>query len=111
VTAALDAQGVLQPSQPGYWQIWGATARDIRPGDLLMVRWEDKGSGPNPSPPIVTIGEYEVDTINFDPFWCPRVVSTPTDDHPEGEVFRVGALQKITLLRKGTHNTLSPHCR
>jgi Cu/Zn superoxide dismutase len=98
VTEALDAQGVLQPGQEGFWQHWGASARDIHPGDLILVKWvNDDGT-------TKEITEHEVVTAE-DKTGVVAVTDT------EGNSFWVGWLQRITLLRQGTHNTLSDYCR
>jgi hypothetical protein len=105
VSALIDAQGILQPGEPGYWQIWGANITHAEEGDLLLVRWEDKETPPN-----VTIGEYIIASIDPDPPWCPVITAASTTDPPyppNGERFRVGMGQRITLLRQGTHNTLA----
>ena len=31
MTAALDAEGALEPGTEGYWQVWGARTEDIEP--------------------------------------------------------------------------------
>ena len=93
----LAAQGDLQPGEEGYWQVWGARVGDIKPGDLVMLKYSD---APEPS-------EYQVaeaaprgdghlmDTVR------PRFLAT------SGELFTVGALQPIVVLRKGTRHTLA----
>ena len=93
ITNTLDAQGVLQPGEEGYWKIWGAHARDVQVGDLLMVRW-NKADGSH------EIGEYEIAELLDDEVIAPKFRAT------DGRTFRIGALQKIVLLRKGTHHTL-----
>lgn len=42
LTARLDAQGVLQPGEQGWWKVWGASARSIRTGDMLMAKRGDE---------------------------------------------------------------------
>jgi len=97
VEAALNAQGILQPGQPGYWKVWGAQASDIRPGDLVMVKYEDTG-----------IREYEVAELaprggsNLLDVVRPRFLSTA------GDLFTVGALQPVEVLRKDIQNRLAP---
>lgn len=87
------AQGPLQPGDEGFWQVWGARAQDILPGDVLMVRWEhDDGSH--------EIGEYEV--IEVAPWGAVGITVTTTTG-----TIHVGHLQRIALVRWGTHNTLA----
>jgi hypothetical protein len=97
LTTALDAQGVLQPGEEGFWQVWGASIRDVCVGDLIMVKWS------NPDRTTAEITEHEVAEVRRD---IPLGV---TDT--EGNRFRIGALQQFRLFRKGTHNTLSNFCR
>jgi hypothetical protein len=104
VTEILDAQnddngGVLQPGQEGFWKIWGASARDVEAGDLIMVRWEAKDGSHELKEHALQARLPEGDGI------------APKFQAESGEIFRLGMLQKIVLLRWGTGNTLSRHCR
>jgi hypothetical protein len=105
VTARRDDQGALQPSMPGYWKVWGATARDIRPGDLVMSGWKDRDN-----PDVIHHAEYEVaEMASFDaPTMNTIRVGFITTS---GTFASVGMLQPMALFRRGTHNTLSDHVR
>lgn len=111
-TDALEAQGTLTPGTEGYWQVWGASVRDVRAGDLVLLKYADY---PEPL-------EYEVAAYD------PRVADhdSPADavagrgssladqirprfKTPLDETFTIGALQPVVLLRKGTHNMLSDY--
>ena len=88
--------GVLQPGTPGYWQVWGASARDVRVGDLVIARWENEDG-------THSLEEYEIAEVTHG--FPTRCVAT------DGRKFWLGALQRLAVLRQGTHNTLSPYCR
>jgi hypothetical protein len=109
----IAAQPALQPGTEGYWKVWGASVRDITPGDLVILKYSDG-----------EVCEYEVSA------YVPRVErgNTVSDDlaarghtgggihydqlrPTDGELFTVGALQRIVLLRKSTHNILSEYVR
>jgi hypothetical protein len=100
IMEALDAQRGLQIGQEGWWEVWGASTQDIREGDMVMVRYGEPGSG--------DISEYLIQETTVPDgladICAPRFVTQ------EG-VIRIGMLQKIALLRKGTHHTLSDTCR
>lgn len=113
VTARLDDQGSLEPGTPGYWEVWGASARDIRPGDLVMSGWKDRDD-----PSVIHHAEYEVAEM------APWGMSTVRPGEPDlrdscrvrflttaGTFASVGMLQPLALLRPGTHNTLSDYAR
>jgi hypothetical protein len=125
LTVALEAQGSLQPGQEGWWKVWGASVRDVQPGDIVMLKYADDAPG--------QVHEYEVEA------YAPRVSrivdgrsNTPHDDMmarghtgggvsydqlrprfraKSGELFSIGGLQPIVLVRKGTHNFLSDYVR
>lgn len=94
ITEALEAQGRLQPGTEGWWQVWGASSRDVRAGDMVMVIW-GKGT------PDEEFAEYLIDEI------LDREIVAPKFKSSEGETFRIGALQPIILMRRGTHHTLA----
>ncbi len=108
VTDALDAQGTLQPGTEGYWKVWGARASDIRPGDLVMVKNQDN-----------VISEYEV--LDYAPrgregtmmdLIRPRFrAPAKSAGAGTGQLFSVGAMQAVVVLRKGTHHTLAESVR
>jgi hypothetical protein len=103
VTGALDEQGRLEPGTEGWWRVWGASARDIRPGDLVMTGWRNSdgssGHGEHTAGEPAPWGDLRDS--------C-RVRFT---DAVTGELFSVGMLQPMALLRRGTHNTLSDYVR
>ena len=90
VTEILDAQGVLQPGEKGFWKVWGARIYNIRAGDLLMFKGRDG-----------TTQECQVESVDHTEIVCPKVVAT------DGREFRLGALMPIILLRQETHNILA----
>jgi hypothetical protein len=104
VTEIIDAQnedngGVLQPGQEGYWKIWGASSRDVVAGDLVIARWEQEDGSH-------VLAEYAIqEKLDNGNGFAPRFLAE------SGESFRLGALQRIVVLRWGTGNTLSKHCR
>jgi len=104
VTELIDAQnedngGPLAPGQEGFWKIWGAGARDVQAGDLVLVRWADEDGGHH-------IEEYAIAArLDEGNGIAPKFAAE------SGEIFRLGMLQRIVVLRWGTGNTLSPNCR
>lgn len=125
-TEIINAQGRLEPGEEGYWKVWGASIRDIQRGDLVILkRATEDGKG--------EVCEYEVGE------YAPREVrvtagrpNTAYDDMTgrghtgggvkmdqirprwratDGELFTVGAMQPIGLLRKSTHNILSDYVK
>ena len=121
-TEIINTQGRLEPGDEGYWRVWGASVRDIQPGDIVVLRYADGEACE------YEVGEYaprearEVDGrpntaiddmmarghtgggISMDQI-RPRWRAT------DGELFTVGALQPIGLLRKSTHNVLSGYVK
>jgi hypothetical protein len=94
IATALDAQGILQPGQEGYWQVWGARASDIRHADLVMVKGRDG-----------QVREYAV--AEPAPWGDIRDIAYPRFRDESGELFSVGALQPVVVLRRGTRHTLA----
>lgn len=84
-------QSTLQPGEEGWWRVWGASARDIRAGDIVCT----KDSSDYPDVAFVE----ETFTARSHPIRVGIVV--------EGQRQTLGALVPILLVRKGTHNTLS----
>lgn len=85
----------IQPGTQGWWKVWGARVRDIKPGDLVVSKTDD--------------GEYEVDLIED--------VYTPKN-HPlrwgfiiAGERVTMGALHSVIVLRQALHNILAESVR
>lgn len=94
IRTELETQPTLQPGETGWWKVWGARAQDIRPGDIVVVSTAgviDEFQVADPAP----YGDGLKDLIR-------RRFRAST-----GELFSVGALQAMTLLRKGTRNTLA----
>ena len=104
-TSRLDDQGGLEPGMPGYWKVWGATARDIRPGDLVLAGWKDRDD-----PDVIHHAEYEVaEMASFD---APTMNTIRVGFITTAGTFAsVGMLQPMALLRHGTHNMLSDYAR
>jgi hypothetical protein len=105
VTTALDwdrPEGGREPGTEGYWEVWGARAIDIQPGDLVMSGYKDDDG-------INRHNEYEVVEMSS---WgdlrdsCRVRFLTST-----GQLRSVGMLQPMALVRKGTHATLSRSVR
>ena len=91
LTEALEAQGRLEPREPGWWQVWGASARHIQPGDLLMVKWAADDDA---------IEEIEV--IEVEDHLCGKRILRST-----GKTAVIGHIQPIRLFRQGTKHTLA----
>jgi len=107
-TARLDDQeraGGVEPGTEGYWQVWGACARDIRPGDLVLCGWKDRDN-----PDIIHHAEYEVtEMASFDaPTMNTIRVGFITTT---GRFASVGMLQPVALVRRGTHHVLGDYVR
>jgi hypothetical protein len=84
------SQGALQPGTQGWWEVWGASPRHIKPGDLLV----DIEDGE-------TCVSYIQDT--YIPKNSPLRVGLVIDDAR----VNIGALCPIVLLRQGSHNFLA----
>lgn len=89
VKPLIEAQPILQPGEAGWWRVYGATPRDIRPGDYVMER----------------DGEYLVQ----DTFIAKSVARVGIV--VDGERITLGLLYPIVLLREGIKNTLSEYAR
>lgn len=85
--AEFGAQGAITPGTEGWWKVWGAQVRHIRPGDLVL-------SGDN----------VELIADRFESKSAPlRVGFVDTD----GNRFTLGARAPIALLRRGSHHLLA----
>lgn len=109
-TEIINSQPALQPGQDGYWRVWGASVRDVQAGDIVLLKYADGEAC-----------EYEVDAYaprgndhdtvtqafrgvgNLNDQIRPRFRAT------DGELFTIGALQPMALIRKSTHNILSDY--
>jgi hypothetical protein len=98
-TDALATQGILRPGTAGYWEVWGARADDIQAGDLVMISYDDG------------IFEYEVSALAPRGNGDLRDMVRPRFRAATGELFNIGALQPVVVLRKGTHHTLADSVR
>ena len=85
-----EAQGSLAPGEPGWWKVWGARVLDIRTGDMVLWQSSDYQEA------MLVEGLYRAKSY---PMRWGMVV--------EGEQITMGSLVPMTLLRKGTHNTLA----
>ena len=89
LTDALDAQGILQPGEQGWWRVYGARAEDILPGDLVMIKDD----------------EFQVaERAPWGNRWDTLRVRFRT---AAGELRTVGMLQPVEVVRRGTHCTLA----
>lgn len=88
--AAFEAQAKLAPGTDGFWKVWGAQPRHIRPGDLL-----------------VTLDEGNLDYALIQETYLAKAAPLRLGFIADGERFTIGALTPISLLRWGTHNTLA----
>lgn len=91
VKAVIEAQGVLQPGDEGFWPVWGATPQDIRAGDYVITAGGDE------------FYVQETYRSNAAPLRVGFVV--------DGEKESIGALCRIAILRPGTKNTLGDYVR
>jgi len=90
--AEFEAQDVLQPGETGWWKVWGARVSDIKPNDIVLVK---DGNG-------------DVETLFIEDTFTAKSVARFGIVVFNGERQTLGQLCPIVLVRKGTHNTLSP---
>lgn len=119
-TEIINSQPALQPGQDGYWRVWGASVRDVQAGDIVLLKYADGEAC-----------EYEVDA--YAPREARVIDGRPNTAHDDmmarghtggglsydqlrprfratdGELFTIGALQPMALIRKSTHNILSDY--
>lgn len=88
MTATIEAQGSLAPGTAGYWKLWGAQPRHIRPGDVVLLAPD---------------AEFELVDDTFTAKAAPVRVGLVIN----GERCTIGALCPVIVLRQGTHNTLA----
>ncbi len=99
ISDALDAQGALQPGTEGWWQVYGARAQDVRPGDMIMMQSSDQ-----PEPVEFQVQDYaprDAPGKDLRDVVRPRFLAT------DGTHRHIGALQPIVVLRRGTRHTLA----
>jgi hypothetical protein len=103
VTDALEAQAALDPpigpGDEGWRKVWGASAYDIQPRDLIMLKWRDRDD----------IFEYEITYV------LPREgladECAPRFATASGEIVRVGIRQPLVVIRRGRRSTLAKSVR
>lgn len=86
IRAEIEAQPVLHPGDEGWWKVYGARVRDIRPGDYVLCKDGEEF--------------YVQDTYQGLDLIRPGIVI-------DGVRSSIGILHPITLLRKGTRATLA----
>lgn len=86
VRAEIEAQPVLHPGDHGWWKVYGATTRDILPGDYVLTKAGEEF--------------YVQDTYPREDFIRVGVVI-------DGVKSSIGILHPIVLLRKGVRATLA----
>jgi hypothetical protein len=91
----MEAQGRIAPGTEGWWEVWGASVRDVQAGDLVLAQ-----SGVDEQEAMLVDDTF---TAKADPIRRGFVV--------EGERVTMGVLCKIVLLRRGTHHTLAESVR
>lgn len=93
---AFEGQKVLQPGEPGWWKIWGASVRNIQTGDLVAMR----GKGDEVIYHLIS-GTFEAKASGL------RRGFISDNCEFEGGKFTLGLLCPIVLFRQETHNTLA----
>jgi hypothetical protein len=89
--AEFAAQGPIPPGTPGWWQVWGAQVRHIRPGDLVISKAGDE----------VLEASFIQDT------YLAKASPLRWGVLVEDRRMTFGALTAIVLLRRDTHNLLA----
>lgn len=89
--AAFEAQPALQAGTEGFWEVWGAQPRHARVGDIII----SKGEGG------VVHTDYVTGTFTAKSLGRQGLLDA------NGEVFTMGHLSRIVLVRWGTHGTLA----
>lgn len=90
-----EAQGVLQPGDEGWWQLWGARPMHLQAGDLFCWKPGD-GSG-SVSPWL------EVDRCEPTMFGMKVWTVNEVDQRP----WSIGDWCIVAVVRRGTHNMLA----
>lgn len=93
VRAAIEAQPVLSPGEEGWWKVYGASPRDIQPGDFVLTRDDTDG--------------FLVDDVFTSEAWRGIRTGIVVD----GERQSIGTYCPIVLLRRGTKATLAGSVR
>jgi len=89
VRAEIEEQRALEPGTPGWWQVWGATVRDVSPGDFVVTRTDD----------------FFVQDV-YDARSAARLGVVV-----DGQRETIGRMCPVAVLRRGTRATLSEHAR
>lgn len=89
-SATFEAQGPIAPGTEGFWKVWGAQVRTIRPGDLILTKDGD---------------DFRWDLI-LDTFDA-KASGLRRGFVSDAGKFTLGALAPVQVLRWGTHNTLA----
>jgi hypothetical protein len=89
VRAEIEAQPRLEPGTEGWWKVWGARARDIRPGDYVLTSDEE----------FFVQDVFAAKSIARLGIVC------------DGERSTIGLLCPVVILRRGTRHTLSESAR
>jgi len=85
-----EAQGVLQPGEPGWWKVWGASVQDVRAGDIVITR----------------TGTFHVEALFEAKSVARQGIVVNGQPQTIGRMFG-----PIVVVRKGTHNTLAGSVR
>jgi hypothetical protein len=88
--AEFEAQGAIPSGTEGWWRIWGASARHVRAGDLVLTLVDDEL-------------KYDLVQELFEAKAAPMRWGYVAD----GERLTLGALYPFHLLRWGTKHTLA----
>ena len=87
-------QGAIAPGTTGWWKLWGASVRDIRTGDLVLVK----------------AGEAQ-EVILVDGTFTAKAAPLRLGFRAGGEEFTLGALNPVVVLRHGTGHKLADSVR
>jgi hypothetical protein len=102
MTEVLDAQGRMEPGDEGWWKVWGASMQDVRQGDLIMAGLrKDDGTK--------EVVEHFVREVVYEGGIKDAIWLNFIDLH--GEKRGIGMLCPVAIVRRGTHNILSPSAR
>jgi hypothetical protein len=93
VRAAIEAQPVLHPGDEGWWRVYGARPRDIRPGDFVMTPDDLDG--------------FLVDDVFVNDAWRGIRTGIVVD----GERQSIGTYCPIVLLRQASRAALAESVR
>jgi hypothetical protein len=86
-----------EPGTWGFWEVWGAVPRDLRPGDVLLCKVRDTDE---------TSVDYVAEVVGLGPSGA-RLNYVNQD----GKTMSIGLLAPVVVVRWGTHGTLSDSVR